>query len=79
MRNVPADLQAKLDGGVTTLAHLWRIARRDGAVFGFTDHDRDLVLAGVTYQAQSGFLAGAVEKSVGLSMDTASAEGALDA
>lgn len=79
MRNVPADLQAKLDGGVTTLAHLWRIARRDGAVFGFTDHDRDLVLAGVTYQAQSGFLAGAVEKSVGLSIDTASAEGALDA
>jgi uncharacterized phage protein (TIGR02218 family) len=79
MRAIPSELQAKLDAGVTTLAHLWRITRRDGAVFGFTDHDRDLIVDGVTYQAQSGFLAGAIEKSVGLSIDTASAEGALNA
>jgi uncharacterized phage protein (TIGR02218 family) len=79
MRNIPADLQTKLSSGTTTLAHLWRITRRDGAVFGFTDHDRDLIVGGLTYQAQSGFLAGAIEKSVGLSIDTASAEGALNA
>ncbi len=78
MRAVPADLQARLDSGVTTLAHLWRLTRRDGAVYGFTDHDRDLVVAGVTYEAQSGFLAGAIEKGLGLSIDTASAEGALN-
>lgn len=79
MRDISGALQTKLDGGVTTLAHLWRVTRRDGIVFGFTDHDRDLVVAGVAYLAQSGFLAGAIEKSIGLSIDTASAEGALSA
>jgi uncharacterized phage protein (TIGR02218 family) len=77
MREVPETLAAKLASGVTTLAHLWRIERRDGNVFGFTDHDSDLVVAGVTYEAATGMLAGAIEKSVGLSIDTVSAEGAL--
>lgn len=79
MRVVPAALQEKLSSGVTTLAHLWRLARRDGAVFGFTDHDRDLMVAGASFAAQSGFLAGALQKSTGLSIDSAAAEGALNA
>jgi uncharacterized phage protein (TIGR02218 family) len=77
MRDVPEALAAKLADGVTTLAHLWRVERRDGAVFGFTDHDRDLLVDDLTYEAATGLLAGAIEKSVGLSIDTASAEGAL--
>jgi uncharacterized phage protein (TIGR02218 family) len=79
MRVIPDALAAKLAGGVTTLAHLWRVQRRDGEVFGFTDHDGDLTVAGVTYQAQAGLMAGAIEKSAGLSIDTASAQGALTA
>lgn len=55
MRSVPSALQAKLDAGVTTLAHCWKIVRRDGAVLGFTDHDNDLVFGGVTYRAGTGF------------------------
>ena len=43
MRSVPAALQSKLDSGATTLAQCWVVRRRDGAVVGFTDHDRDLV------------------------------------
>ena len=42
MRPVPEALRARLATGVTTLVHAWRIARRDGVTFGFTDHDRDL-------------------------------------
>lgn len=79
MRDIPSALQARLESGVTTLAHLWRIVRRDGATFGFTDHDRDLVVEGLVYQAQTGFLAGVIEKHAGLSIDSAAAEGALNA
>lgn len=35
MRPIPEGLAAKLASGVTTLCHVWRIARRDGAQFAF--------------------------------------------
>src|SRR4051812_31581755 len=57
MRAIPTALQAKLDSGVTTLARCWKVTRRDGVVLGFTDHDRDLVLDGVTFRAGTGFAA----------------------
>ena len=34
MRDIPSALQAKLDSGVTTLAHCWKLIRRDGVVQG---------------------------------------------
>ena len=40
MKSLPTGMQAHLDDGTTTLAWCWRIQRADGAVFGFTDHDR---------------------------------------
>ena len=61
----------------TTRARLWSVTRRDGAVFGFTDHDRDLTMDGVTFRAGTGLSAGAIERSTGLSVDNASAAGAL--
>lgn len=48
LRTIPGALAARL-AGETTLARIWRVTRRDGQVFGFTDHDRDLVVAGRTY------------------------------
>jgi uncharacterized phage protein (TIGR02218 family) len=77
MRAIPEELAARLAGGATTLAYLWRVERRDGAVFGFTNHDEALTIDGVVYEAATGLMAGAIEKSLGLAIDTASAEGAL--
>ncbi len=77
MRAIPEALAAKLEAGATTLAHVWRIARRDGQVFGFTDHDRALVLDGLTCLPTQGVTPGAIEKSLGLAVDTASLSGAL--
>ena len=54
MRTIPPNLAAHLTDGVTTLCHCWRLIRRDGTAFGFTDHDRDLVFGGTTYAARSG-------------------------
>ncbi|MES1157225.1 MAG: DUF2163 domain-containing protein [Alphaproteobacteria bacterium] len=77
MRDIPAELAARLASGVTTLAHVWRIERRDGAVFGFTDHDEPLVFDALTCEPATGLTAGAVEKSLGLAVDTAGVTGAL--
>lgn len=77
MRDIPESLQAKLEAGVTGLCWCWRVERRDGAVFGFTNHDRDLVFGGVTYRAASGFEAGEASAELGFSIDSAAVFGAL--
>lgn len=66
-----------MSSAATTRARLWSVTRRDGRVFGFTDHDRDLELNGTVFRAGTGLSAGALERSTGLSVDNASAAGAL--
>jgi uncharacterized phage protein (TIGR02218 family) len=77
MRDIPSALQAKLDSGVTTLCHCWKLTRRDGVVQGFTDHDGDLVIAGVTYRAGTGFTSSEATSRFDLSVDGAEIAGAL--
>ena len=77
MQSIPIALQAKLDSGVTTLAHGWIVRRRDGVVQGFTDHDSDLVIAGVTCRAGTGFTASEATSRFGQSIDGAELSGAL--
>ena len=43
MKTVSPELAAHLAGAALTLATCWKIERRDGAILGFTSHDRDLV------------------------------------
>ncbi len=43
MRQLTSQTAAALAADATTLCHCWRLARRDGVVLGFTDHDRDCV------------------------------------
>lgn len=77
MRAIGAALDAKLRSGVTTLCHVWRLARRDGVRFAFTDHDSALPFDDLVAEPLQGVSAGAVDKSVGLSIDSASISGAL--
>lgn len=77
MRAIPEELAERLESGVTTLAHVWRIERRDGAVFAFTDHDEPLTFGALICEPMTGLQAGVVEKSLDLSVDTASIAGAL--
>ncbi len=62
---------------VTTQCRCWRVVRRDGVAFGFTDHDRDLAFGGTVFRAGSGLDASVIEVSAGLSVDNAQAVGAL--
>ncbi len=72
-----ADLQAHLETGTTTLCRCWVVTRRDGEVYGFTDHDRELSFDGITFRADSGLSAGAIQQATGLSVDNAEAVGVL--
>lgn len=77
MKSVPSAMQAALDGRATTHARCWRSIRRDGTVFGFTDHDRDLTFDSTVFEAASGFTAIAIEGSLGLAVDNLDVAGAL--
>jgi hypothetical protein len=83
-KSASAGLIAHLGGETTSLAVCWKVTRRDGAVLGFTDHDRDLTIdadgaGAVTYRAstvlfqRSGTAAGAA-----MGADSHDVEGVLD-
>lgn len=74
---VSQSFQTHLDSGTTTLARCWQIARRDGMVLGFTDHDLDLSFAGTLFKAGTGLTAQTLEQATGLSVDNSEAIGAL--
>lgn len=77
MKTIPPALQAHLDSGTTTVAWCWKIIRRDGLVQGFTNHDRDLTVAGVLYEASTGMLGSEIESSLGMSVDNLNVMGAV--
>jgi uncharacterized phage protein (TIGR02218 family) len=79
MRWIDPELQARLDGGATTLCRCWLVRRRDGVTLGFTDHDADVGFDGVVFAASSGMDASALQTATGLSVDNAQAMGALSA
>ncbi len=77
MRTLPPALAASVASGATTLATCWRLERPDSLVLGFTDCDVDLTFGGTTYSAQGGMSASSWARSLGLSVDTLEAVGAL--
>ena len=68
---------AHLAQGTTTICHAWAITRSDGMLFGFTDHDLDLEFEGITFRADTGLSAVALQQSTGLAVDNTEAIGAL--
>lgn len=77
MREIPAALALHLGEGVTTLCRCWRLTRRDGFALGFTDHDRDLVVAGQLYAAGSGLEAAEATAELGFAVGGGEVSGAL--
>jgi uncharacterized phage protein (TIGR02218 family) len=77
MRTLPSGLADHLASGTTTLCHCWKLMTRGGEIMGFTDHDRDLVFDGVTFERDAGFAASEIESSLGLQVDNLEAAGAL--
>ncbi len=78
MRAIPSALADRIESGAAGLCHVWILTRTDGAVLGFTDHDRDLIVDDVTCRASSGWTAGATETAAGFSPGLAAAVGGFD-
>ena len=72
-------LYTHLTSGTTTVCRAWAVVRRDGRVFGFTDHDRELTFEGIRFYAEQGMTARALQQTTGLSVDNSEAVGALSA
>ncbi len=77
MRNISPGLAVHLAGGATTLCNCWRIARRDGVVQGFTDHDEDLRFDDTLFRAGTGFEGTEIEQRFGLAATGSELHGAL--
>ena len=77
MKQISEAFAARLAADDTTLCACWRFARTDGAVFGATDHDAELVLDGVSYLPSDGIGSVTFESSSGLAPGRATASGAL--
>ncbi len=78
MRTIPEEMTARIESGAAKLCHAWVLKRADGVELGFTDHDRDLIIEGLSCQAASGWTAGAADSAVGLSGGSAAVAGGLD-
>ena len=69
----------RLSRTVGTFATCWIVRLGDGAVLGFTDHDRELEVAGVSCLATSGLEPAEAVTSLGLGSDAQDVAGVLDA
>ena len=76
-QTIPAAMDTHYAQETTTLCKIWKATRKDGLVFGMTDHDQNLTVAGVVYKALSGVDASAVKHTIGLAVDNASIVGAF--
>lgn len=63
---------------MTTHATCWKVTRRDTTVEGYTDHDKDLEVGGVTYKTAVGYAASAVERGTGMDANNSTVVGIID-
>ena len=78
MRELSAEFQAILDSDICRLCWCWTLTRTDNVALGFTDHDRDIDLDGVTHFARSGFTPSALDIREGFAIDNSEVSGTLD-
>ncbi|MFV0279235.1 MAG: DUF2163 domain-containing protein [Rhodoblastus sp.] len=78
MREMNAQTAAAFGADATTVCHCWRLARRDGVILGFTDHDRDLAFADVVFRASTGLDAAQTESATGFAVAGGEVHGAFD-
>lgn len=78
MKTISTDLSNHLDKEVTSLATCWRIVRKDGQEFFFTDHDQDILFEGDLYEADSSYDRTAIQNNADFSVDNLDVAGVVD-
>lgn len=79
MRVLDIGLAAHLARDETTLATCWKLARGDGTVLGFTDHDRVLRFGGTDFSPMHGLDGSEVPTKLGAQVETSDVLGVLSA
>jgi uncharacterized phage protein (TIGR02218 family) len=79
MKAATAALAQHLSQEVTTLATCWRVTRRDGVEFFFTDHDQDVAFDGQLYLARTGYSRTAIANDASMAVDNLDVDGVFDA
>ncbi|WDR06394.1 DUF2163 domain-containing protein [Devosia rhodophyticola] len=79
MKALEAGYATHIASGATTLAYCWRLARADGMVLGFTDHDRTLHFDETDFVPAHGLDGSEVPAKFGAQVDTAEVLGVLHA
>ncbi|WP_057464508.1 DUF2163 domain-containing protein [Pseudovibrio sp. POLY-S9] len=77
MKKLSEGLAVHLASGTTTLSWCWRLTRKDGVVFGFTDHDLALQFDGTSFEPETGLIPSELRASSDLAVDAQEAEGVL--
>jgi len=78
MRELNPDLENSLFQSVTTLCTAWKLELSDGRIFGFSGHDRELIIEGVSYLAQSSLSESESESRLGFASDNGAIQGVLE-
>lgn len=78
MRTVSAAITAARQSSASRLCKIWEIARLDGEILRFTEHDRDLVVGGETYMATASFDPSTIKHTSGLEVSDLDVQGAFD-
>lgn len=78
MKTITTALKNHLAEEVTTLANCWRLVRRDGRAFFFTDHDQDIEISGATYLSAIGYRQTAIAGDSTLAVANLEVSGILD-
>ena len=79
MKAATAALSAHLGQEVTTLATCWRVTRKDGVEFFFTDHDQDIDFDGQMYKASTSYSRTAIANDSSMAVDNLDVDGVFDA
>ena len=81
-KSISAGMRTHLDGTTTSLTTLWRIIRRDGQNFYFTDHDVNILFddgdGEQTYLAAVGYDRSAIVNRASLAVDNLDVSGIVD-
>lgn len=77
MKTLTAEMTAHINQEVTTLSTIFKLTRTDGTVLRFTDHDRDIVYGGETYEADSGFTRTTIQTGSNFAADNLDVTGLL--
>ena len=78
MKSATSGMNTHINSETTSLATCWKVTRKDGEVFGFTDFDRDLTVDSIIYQAATGYTRSAIHTIANLAVDNLDIESAID-